>query len=63
VLGTVLSAFDVSAHVILTLVLGRRGPCTEEALTGGATCQRSHQKAPDQVFLSAQAAINSLGGL
>lgn len=56
-LGTVLRAFHVSTHVILTVVLGSRRPYTDEALTGGAACLRSHQKAPDQVYMSAQAAM------
>lgn len=55
-----LSAFDVSAHVILSLVLGSRGPCIDEASTGEVTCQRSHQKTPDQLFLSVQAAMANI---
>lgn len=55
-----LRAVDVSAHVILSLVLGNRRSSTDEALTGGATRSRSHQKVADQVFLSAHTAVGSL---
>ena len=55
-----LSAFDVSAYVILTLVLGNRRSCTDEASTGAVTYPRSHQNVVDQVFWSIQTAVANI---